>query len=639
VTPAIGYTEMKDSGIKWMGEIPKHWGLVRAKFYFKQTNNRGNDSPILLAASQKYGVCPQSWLDGVVQVAEGTDLQQFKTVHKDDFIISLRSFQGGFERSGFEGVCSPAYQVFHANGDYNNDYLRYLFKNEMFIDEMNSLTVGIREGRNIKYEDFANSLLFLPPLDEQKAIASYLDVECAKIDEIIAEAKASIEDYKQWKASVIYEAVTKGLDPDVEMKDSGVEFIGFIPAHWRITSLKRLCQRISDGSHFSPETTVDGFPYVTAGDVHGKGIDYSKCRTISEEDFQNLVKTGCQPQLGDVLLVKDGATTGRVGMMTDDMPCVLLSSVAMLTPKDNVLSEYLMRLIESEVLQFQIRKSMAGSAMPRTTLTKLMAYSAIDCPYQEQRMIAEYLDKKCLHIDELISEKESLISDLETYKKALIYEVVTGKRRIPALNETTVVAIHPSVLAYQKALLMCRVLDLLGNNARGRIHVQKCLFAVECLLKMPFQTQYTRYQHGPYDTRITDYEALINGNNWFTVQNGSPVTYRKGTHFDAYLAEYMKVFAKMDSKIREIVEFLKPMKTSQAERVATLLAAWNDFILDGTTEPTDQQIVDEVMTNWTPNKANIQVSTWQDTLNKLKQSGFVPNGFGVHTITKEAQEV
>ena len=260
-------------------------------------------------------------------------------------------------------------------------------------------------------------------------------------------------------------------------------------------------------------------------------------------------------------------------------------------------------------------------------------------PLDEQKEIAAFLEKQCSQIDGIIAEKEALVSDLESYKKSLIYEVVTGKRRVPAPSEATVVAVHPSVLGYQKALLMCRVLDLLGDDTRGRIHVQKCLFAVECLLEMPFQTQYIRYEHGPYDTHITDCEALIVENDWFTIQNGSPVIYKKGAHFNAYLDEYMKVFADMDSKIKEIVEFLKPMKTSQAERIATLLAAWNDFILDGTAEPTDQQIVNEVMTNWTPNKANTQLLTWQNSMDKLKQSGFVPAGLGVHTIKKEAQEV
>ena len=323
-------------------------------------------------------------------------------------------------------------------------------------------------------------------------------------------------------------------------------------------------------------------------------------------------------------------------MMTDDMPCVLLSSVAMLTPKDNVLSEYLMWLIESEVLQFQIRKSMAGSAMPRTTLTKLMAYYAIECPYQEQCMIAEYLDKECLHIDELIAKKESLIADLEIYKKSLIYEVVTGKRRVEDTNQMTIAILSPEIMRYRKALLMLRVLDLLGAGVRGRIQLQKCMFAAECLLNMPFHTQFIRYEHGPYDPDLPNIEEIINAKGWYTVLKGSPVSYQKGKQFEEGLREYMDTFSEIDLKLEKIVDFLRPMKTSQAERVATLLAAWNDFIIDGVSHPTDKEIIGEVVTNWTPNKANPQYSTWQDTLFKMREHRFVPKGSGAHTLQKEA---
>lgn len=638
MTPAQGFAEMKDSGIAWIGEIPVHWSTTRMKSILENITVKNHPDAEVLSLYREYGVLPKNSRDDNHNVTS-QDTTQYKYVEVGDLVINkMKAWQGSLAVSGYEGIVSPAYYVCKFRSEkVNKDYIHFLLRCSAYAQEFERLSTGMRIGQwDLGISDFMRVPALLPPLSEQFAIASYLDTQCAKIDEIITQAKASIEEYKQWKASIIYEAVTKGLDPNVEMKDSGVEFIGSIPAHWRITSLKRICQRIKDGSHFSPETTVDGFPYVTARDVHGKGIDYSQCRTVSEENFQNLVKTGCQPQSGDVLLVKDGATTGRVGMMTDDMPCVLLSSVAMLTPKDNVLSEYLMWLIESEVLQFQIRKSMAGSAMPRTTLTKLMAYYAIECPYQEQCMIAEYLDKECLHIDELIAKKESLIADLEIYKKSLIYEVVTGKRRVEDTNQMTIAILSPEIMRYRKALLMLRVLDLLGTGVRGRIQLQKCMFAAECLLNMPFHTQFIRYEHGPYDPDLPNIEEIINAKGWYTVLKGSPVSYQKGKQFEEGLREYMDTFSEIDLKLEKIVDFLRPMKTSQAERVATLLAAWNDFIIDGVSHPTDKEIIGEVVTNWTPNKANPQYSTWQDTLFKMREHRFVPKGSGAHTLQKEA---
>ncbi len=425
--------EMKDSGIEWIGQIPKEWELRRAKTLFMQRNSKGNEIEVLLSPTQKYGVVPQSQLEGVVQVKEDTDLQMFKTVHKGDFVISLRSFQGGFEYSLYEGVCSPAYQVFYPTSPICDTYYRYLFKSQSFISKMNNLTVGIREGKNIQYVDFANSQIPVPPLAEQERIAAFLDAECAEIDAVLEKTRASIEEYKKLKQAVITQAVTKGIRGDRPMKDSGIEWIGEIPKEFETLQLKFLCKLITDGTHFSPSTVETGLPYITAGDVHGIGLDYNSAKRISEEDFNLLVNQGCQPLKGDVLLVKDGATTGRVGFVDSDVPCVILSSVAMLRPADNINGHYLMYLLASYFLQNQILVSMAGSAMPRITLTKLVKYIGLLSPLSEQQEIADYLDEKCAGIDALITKKQQYLTEIENYKKSLIYEYVTGKKEVHPL--------------------------------------------------------------------------------------------------------------------------------------------------------------------------------------------------------------
>ena len=430
MTPAKGFAEMKDSGIHWMGRIPNNWKLIRAKFHFTQTNNRGNETPILLAASQKYGVCPQSWLEGVVQVSENTDLQQFKTVHKNDFVISLRSFQGGFERSDFEGVCSPAYQVFHADNSFDNNFLKYLFKNELFIDEMNSLTVGIREGRNIKYEDFANSLIFVPPLDEQTAIASYLDAQCAKIDEIIAQAKASIEDYKQWKASIIYEAVTKGLDPNVEMKDSGITWIGKVPMRWKIVRLKYLLSTpLQYGANETGLPYDESLPrYIRITDIALDGkLKTSGMQSLSEEKSEGYILDD-----EDILLARSGATVGKAFYYRESYGKAAFAGY-LIRAKINS-AKALPKFIYYSTMSAGYEK-WKETAVIQATIQNIGAsryneYSLAIPPIAEQLRIIEFLDDKMEKIDSLMAEKQSLIDDLESYKKSLIYEVVTGKRRV-----------------------------------------------------------------------------------------------------------------------------------------------------------------------------------------------------------------
>lgn len=425
------YNEYKDSCTTWMGQVPSHWKLERAKWHFTLRNERGNEIPILLAATQKYGMYPQDMVEGVVKVAEGTDVQQFRTVHRGDFVISLRSFQGGFEFSDYEGVCSPAYQVFYADESWNNDYLKYLFKNELFVDAMNALTVGIREGRNIKYEDFANSVLAIPPLAEQATIAAYLDRETERIDAIIAEAKASIEEYKAWKASIIYEAVTKGLDPNAEMKDSGVEWFGMIPQHWLSIKLRYALENISDVDHFMPESTHEGIPYIMTGDLRRmvSQIDIEGCKKISMEDYKKLSQKS-KIQIDDVIFARY-ATIGTVSYVDVDIDCIISYSCVVVSSKRDVLSgKYLYYYLQSEAFASEVGKYINTNIQGNVGKESMYKAKILLPPMAEQSVIVEYLDWRCQTVDSLIAEKEALIKDMEAYKKSLIFEVATGKRRV-----------------------------------------------------------------------------------------------------------------------------------------------------------------------------------------------------------------
>lgn len=416
------YPNYKDSGVQWIGDIPSHWRLERAKFHFSERNERGNATPTLLAATQKYGMYPQELVEGVVKVADGTDMQQFKTVHVGDFVISLRSFQGGFERSDYEGVCSPAYQVFSADNQWNTDYLKFLFKNELFVDSMNSLTVGIREGRNIKYSDFANSILAIPPIEEQHIIADYLNKTVTHIDNIIIEAKASIEEYKAWKASIIYEAVTKGIDPNVEMKDSGVEWIGKMPSDCEIKQLSQLVERVKNKNYGLRENNLLSLSY---GQIKRKNIDSSEGLLPESFEGYNIIEAN------DIVLrltdLQNDHTSLRVGRSIERG--IITSAYITIRPFDSKYSKYIYYLLHS----FDIKKGFygMGSGVRQGLNYDEVKNLRLPIPsYEKQVGIVKYLDTKCKVIEDIISEKEVLISDLESYKKSLIFEVVTGKRRV-----------------------------------------------------------------------------------------------------------------------------------------------------------------------------------------------------------------
>ena len=425
--------EMKDSGIEWIGQIPKGWELRRAKTLFTQRNSKGNGIEVLLSPTQKYGVVPQSQLEGVVQVKEDTDLQMFKTVHKGDFVISLRSFQGGFEYSLYEGVCSPAYQVFYPTSPICDTYYRYLFKSQSFISKMNNLTVGIREGKNIQYVDFANSQIPVPPLAEQERIAAFLDAECAEIDAVLEKTRASIEEYKKLKQAVITQAVTKGIRGDRPMKNSGIEWIGDIPAEWSVVKGRRLILATQNGLTRRDLEKSEGFIVLKLKNLDADGnIDYSEVNRVALTDEEKSKYQLCD---GDFLFVRVNGSRNLVGK------CAIYHDVGEIVAyNDHIIRVKLNDLCLKEYFHYYLL-SIAGkreielhtsTAAGQFTISGdgLRELHVVLPGIVEQAETVAYLDKKSAGIDALIAKKQQYLTEIENYKKSLIYEYVTGKKEV-----------------------------------------------------------------------------------------------------------------------------------------------------------------------------------------------------------------
>ena len=198
---------MKDSGIPWIGMIPKHWATRKIKYLFKERSEKGFPSEPVLCATQKYGVIPQHMYENrVVVVNKG--LEGLKLVKVGDFVISLRSFQGGIEYAYYQGIISAAYTVLIPSSNINSSYIKYLFKSHPFICLLQTCVTGIREGQNINYDMLRNNSIMLPPLSEQQAIVSYIDNKLTKIETYISGLQAEIDYLKEFKQRLISDAVT-----------------------------------------------------------------------------------------------------------------------------------------------------------------------------------------------------------------------------------------------------------------------------------------------------------------------------------------------------------------------------------------------------------------------------------------------
>lgn len=421
--------KMKDSGIEWIGEIPEDWKIQRAKFLFRQRSEKGNKNPVLLSPTQKNGVVPQSELEGVVKFKEETDLQSLRTVHSGDYIISLRSFQGGFELSNLEGVCSPAYQVFFPIADnISHQFFKYLFKSETFIEKINNLTTGIREGKNILYADFANILLPVPYLSEQVAIANFLDEKCAVIDRLVERHQEVIEKLKAYRQSVISEAVTRGLDPDAPMKDSGIPWIGKIPEDWKIDKIKYI-SKFNPGCsrHFDRHESVGYLPMECL--KHGY-------MTPLKTEYEKITSALTCFEDGDIVLAKVTPCfeNGNIAIAHNlENHTGFGSSELFVFRCSGYETRFLFYIFQNSNFMNECISTMTGTGGLKRVSSDFIRNCRIPVPdLQSQQQIADYLDEKCAKIDRIIQEKEQIIVKLTEYKKSIIYEYVTGKKEVPA---------------------------------------------------------------------------------------------------------------------------------------------------------------------------------------------------------------
>ncbi len=418
--------KMKDSGLDWIGQAPSDWEFIKGKYIFKQRNSKGNSICLqLLSPSQKFGVVPQTLLEelttqNVVKVKEDTDLSIFKTIHIGDFCISLRSFQGGFEYCQYEGVVSSAYQVFYPIVEIYDGYYKYLFKDKSFIEKMNSYTISFRDGKNIAFSDFGNTYIPYPTLDEQKKIAEFLDAKCSEIDALIADIQTQIETLEQYKRSTIAEAVTKGLNSKVELKDSTLEWIGTVPVHWEIKPNKYLMKKLKQ---IQPIYDGEDIISLTVNGVIKRDLDNPSGKMPTSFDGYQFVYPG-----NLLMCLFDIDVTPRcIGLIKDFGLTSPAYSQFVLNKGIDVAYYYYY------YLNLDFNKDLLHLAKNQRHSLNEEQFGAINTvvpPHEEQVAIAKYLDDRCNEINKCISAKQEQITTLETYKKSIIFEYVTGKKEV-----------------------------------------------------------------------------------------------------------------------------------------------------------------------------------------------------------------
>lgn len=417
------YDTYKDSGVKWLGEIPSHWEMKRLASYFTERRVKVSDKEYEPLSVTKLGVFPQ-WEN----VAKTNDGDNRKLVKKGDFVINSRS-----DRKGSSGVADRDGSVSLINivlkprNTIRADFSNYLLKSYKFIEEY------YRNGRGIvadlwttRYDEMKMIKLAVPPLEEQTAIASYLDTATAKIDAAIAQQQKMIDLLNERKQIIINRAVTKGLNPNAKMKDSGVEWIGEVPEGWDTCALKKKAKVIL-GKMLSNNPT-NKYKYICAKDVHYGEIDTSDLKEMS---FTHEERQLYEVKKGDMLIVEGGAGAGGCAIVKEDLKNIYIqNSIMIVRGAENLLNDYLCFFMQSINQKGYIEYICNKATIPHFTKEKVGAVIIPLPPFKKQVEIVDYLNTAIAPIDDAIKNCQNQISLLQERKQIVINEVVTGKIRI-----------------------------------------------------------------------------------------------------------------------------------------------------------------------------------------------------------------
>lgn len=440
------YDTYKDSGIEWIGEIPSHWEIKKLKHYFSM----GKGLAITKDNLQEAGVPVVSY--GQIHSKSNTG------VHLDNSLVRyvsekyLENYAQALVPKGsfifadtsedLEGCGNCVYQdsddkvfagyhtiiLFSQKMNEENKYLAYLFQDNLWRSQIRSRVYGVKV-MSITRAILDECTISFPPLAEQRAIASYLDEKCGKVDELIADLEQQEKDLAAMKKSEISRVVTKGLNPNAPLKDSGVEWIGKVPEHWDVVPLKRaLVEKMMYGANESAESNDRNYPrYIRITDIDENGY-------LKEDTFKSLPPDKAKDYMlkkGDILFARSGATVGKTFLYNSDEPACFAGYLIKAECNTELLSpEFLMLYTKSNEYDNWKNSVFAQATIQNIGADKYCTLPIVLPPFNEQSQITDYLNSYCQKIDKTIFEIKEQIADLKLYKQSLISEAVTGKVKV-----------------------------------------------------------------------------------------------------------------------------------------------------------------------------------------------------------------
>ncbi len=426
----LAYPDYKCAGVEWLDEIPESWEMQKLRRICPLTTGwtpPSGDDALYLGDNPWANISdlgprvletPQRCISD-----EAVKRSRIPISPEGSLLFSFKLSIGHVSFAGQDMYTNEAIATFR-DSEYLDLGFAYYSLPLALVKNANENIYG---AKLLNQELMYSARIPLPPVGEQRRIAAFLDRETAKIDALIAKQEQLIATLREDRTATITHAVTKGLDPDVEMTDSGNAWTGLIPKHWQAVPLKRVATRVTDGAHISPDTEGGVYDFVSTKDVSDKGIDFAGSLKTTRASYEYLVRNGCKPEVGDVLFSKDG-TVGRTVVVAEAREFVVASSLIIIKCDSHLMNPWFFQYVcQSANTKQQVDSFVKGAGLPRLSISNLRKAVVTRPPTDEQLKIVNSLNKRCSQIDSLIAKASGAIDTLHEYRSALISDAVTGK--------------------------------------------------------------------------------------------------------------------------------------------------------------------------------------------------------------------
>jgi restriction endonuclease S subunit len=642
------YPSYKDSGVEWLGAIPSDWQVKKFRHTFLESDEKIEGEVVgpMLSVSGYRGIEVKDY-DDENRRRSDEDLIGYRIVRPGQLVVNTMWLNyAGLGVSAHEGHVSPAYRAYRfADESADRGFIHYLMRSSAYVLAYTQLLTGVRPNSlQMSRADLMDFPIVLPPQPAQRTIAAFLDRETAKIDALIEEQRRLIALLKEKRQVVISHAVTKGLKPDAPMKDTGIEWLGAIPAHWEVKPLKYIAPDFCDGpfgSGLKSEHYVDeGVRVIRLQNIKSGGFDGSDAAFIDEAYFRASL-TRHEVVAGDLLVAGLGDErnlVGRACVAPADIGCAIVKADCF---RFRLTSAYDPPFVAAQLsagASFAAGRLSSGSTRTRIPATVMAQRSVASPPLQEQVSISLHLGRIIEDFDRLASAAGAAITLLTERRAALVSAAVTGKIDV---RVSAKVLPFPVDRVRARGLIAAEIIERSAHQATfGRVKLQKIAFLTEAHVGVDeLAGSYTREAAGPLDRAMIDeMESSAQNIAGVTVDQaggtGTTVCYRPGEQRGAHrneLADWLG--ADRMAKLDKLIADFAALTTKSAEAVATLYGVWNDAIIEGAS-PTEEDIISGFLNDWHPEKPRkFRADELPEWLGWMRRHGIVPTGTGPKTAT------